>query len=332
MLIVSDLVRCVGPRRALLFSSVGVSLGLGLIPNASDYATLLFLFLLTGVFFGVLVTLPGVIVSAVMGAQSGETMNFVYSFFALGVMTAPVAAGEMFIRGWSWWGPFLLPILPAFFVAASALWLDLPSMKEPSGLSLGVLRELWRERGLFIGGLAAVLLYVASEATVGFWAPKYISETFPAQVGLARASRVLTWFWAGLTVGRMASAPILKIVKPTRFLIILTIAGTLTTGVAPHIGSPVLMEWAFALAGVWYAGVYPTLVSFSGRLGPKLAPLAFSLMTASGQVGAITLPPTVGYAAVHIPFAWAMSLTALPLLALAVLVGVLDARGIFQPS
>ena len=81
--------------------------------------------------------------------------------------------------------------------------------------------------------------------------------------------------------------------------------------------------------GSFYSGVYPTVVSYSGRMEPDLAPLSFSLMTAMGPIGAIFLTPTVGYAAVYMPFSWAMSLIGVPVAILAVLVVVLKFRNIF---
>jgi len=329
MLALSDLVRKWGARKVLIITSLGASIALSGMSMASSYRLVLCLYVFMGLFLGVIITLPGVVISAVKGDESGGPMNKVYAMFSLAVLATPLAVGWLLKIGWPWWGPFFLPVGPAILVAFCACRFGLPPMKTPAGLSLNAFKRLGIKRGLFIGGMVCVLLYVASETAVVFWAPRYISEKFPMQVDIARASRLLTWFWAGMTFGRIVSAAILKRIDQAIFLVVLAAGSALTTAIAPHLNSAALMESAFLLTGVFYSGIYPTTMSYSGKLEPELAPIAFSLMNAMGPVGAIFLTPLVGHAAVYIPFSWAMSLVAAPLAAFAALVAIFKIRKIF---
>ena len=329
MLLVSDLVRIFGARAALIIASVTVGISLSCMPLADTYPLLLGVFMTAGISFGVLVTLPGVVVSGVMGESGGGAMNFVYSFFALGVMSAPMAASRLLESGRQWWVPFLMPVAPVILVAVGTAVFGLPEIEKPTGLSVRAFSKLKKHRALFTGCVVGVLLYVASEASLCFWIPKYLLDTFPDQVDIGQASRSLTWFWAGLTVGRAAATPILKRTEPATFLIAITVPGAICIAVTPHIGGVLPVLIGFTLAGAFYAAMYPTLVSYSGKLSPELAPLAFSLMTAAGQVGAITLTPAIGHAAAKMPFAWAMSLAAIPIAALALMVAILKHKKIF---
>lgn len=328
-LMVSDLVRKLGARGTLLIASAIIVISLSSLRFVLDYHLLLFMFLLIGASFGLLVTMPGVVISGAMGESSGGAMNFIYAFFALGVMFAPFASGWMLGRGCRWWAPYLLPVGPAALVAALSLIYGLPAIKAPAGLSMKLFRELRRHRGVFLGGTMCVLFYVAGEATLCFWLPKFLIDSFPIEINMERASRALSWFWAGLTVGRIAAGPILKRIDPAIFLIAISSLGSVVIAASPHLGSASAIAGGFALSGLCCAAMYPTIVSYSGKLGPELAPAAFSLMTAAGQIGAMILPPTVGYASTVMPFKWSMSLTALPILALAVLAYYLHRKRIF---
>lgn len=324
----SALMSKLGARRSLALCCGVSAASLAAMAFAHHFYVLLSLYFILGTVFGVLVTLPGVVVSALMSEGSAGPMNLVYGFFACGVIFEPIVAGWMLKRGMPWWAPYMLPAAAAgitSLIAISASQFPEPPTQSP--LSLKVIVEVWNEKPVvLLVGVVGTLLYISSEMTLNFWVPKFLLDTFPADETIYRVNIILTLFWVGLTAGRWVSSAFLSRHDPARFLVALSLLGGITVGVAPYLGVHWAVEGAIVLAGFWYAAMYPTLMSYTGMLKPHQSGAAFSIMAAGGQVGATILPPIAGGIAQTGRFSLAISITAVPLITLALLLIILIKR------
>lgn len=318
-----------GARKTLILCNALTALVLFLMPAVRGYYFLIFLYFIVGIFFGVLVTLPGVVVNALEGESSASSMNAVYGFFALGVVIEPLVAGWLLERRFAWWIPYLLPAMVAT-LGAHLAWRT-SSFREPKlqqQLSFKIIKEVWKSHpAILVVGVGGTLLYVASEVTLNLWIPAFLKSAFPTKLGISGANVVLTLFWMGLTAGRWLGAGVLKRIDPAVFLIILSLLGGVTVAIAPQMENYLLAGAGLALAGLWYSAMYPTLTSYTGRLEAHQAGAVFSLMAGGGQVGAMLFPAFVGGLAQGGNFALGMSLASVPLFLLVIFIIFFRVRG-----
>lgn len=328
ILATSLLIAKIGARNSLILCNVITAAGLFLIPLVGNYYFLFSFYFIVGVSFGVIVTLPGVVVNALEGLKSASSMNVVYGFFALGVVIEPLAAGWLLEKNFEWWTPYLLPTVFAILGALSAR--QSKSFLEPQmqlQLSFGVIKKVWRSNpAILVVGVGGTLLYVASEVTLNLWIPTFLKSAFPTTVGISQANTVLTLFWVGLTGGRWLGSSVLKKVEPANFLMILSLLGGVTVAIAPQMKTPILAEGGLVLAGIWYSAIYPTITSYTGRLEANQAGAVFSIMAGGGQLGAVFFPAFVGGLAQHGKFPLGMSLASVPLFLMIILVSVFKVK------
>jgi fucose permease len=153
------------------------------------------------------------------------------------------------------------------------------------------------ERSLlpFAGLAAGICFYVAGEIGVSNWLVKFLSN-----VPVTTATGVLSGFWAGLALGRLASrwiAEKLDYVVFTVCCFALASVSLILALIAPWLA---LEAALFALTGLFSGPIYPMIMSIGGNIYPhRLARLSGSL-GAAAVVGSIAYPPVMGFMAASV--------------------------------
>jgi len=109
----------------------------------------------------------------------------------------------------------------------------------------------------------AIACYVASEIGVSNWVVRFL-ESAP----LTTATLALSLYWAGLTVGRLASSVVADRFDHLRFTIACSLGMAVLIAAAVLVPSLPLSIAGFALAGVASGPVFPMIVAIGGDRYP----------------------------------------------------------------
>jgi fucose permease len=111
------------------------------------------------------------------------------------------------------------------------------------------------------------------------------------------AARVLSGFAITLMIGRLLSNRILLVWGPVPVLLASTAAGAVSLGLAYSVDHLGVSVGGFLATGLFLASVFPTGVGLLGRNFPQLSGTATGLGITCAWLGAMVVPPAIGYVA-----------------------------------
>jgi fucose permease len=140
-----------------------------------------------------------------------------------------------------------------------------------------------------------VFLYVGTEFSVWSWTVTFL--TGERGYGQKSASRIISIFALAMIAGRWASQWTLGRFGPELVLLI-SAAGAVVclAGMFTFNGRAGVMLFSIG-AGWFMAAIFPTALGLAGRYFPSLIGTAISLVTTGGWLGAVAIPPAVGFVA-----------------------------------
>ena len=224
-----------------------------------------------------------------------SALSLLHVFFSVGALIAPFVIGLLLSGGITWRA---IPLITG--TCAIPLVVLLGSGAIPSGRhrSSQSQRDLPPERGSLLpfSGLAASIgLYVAAEIGVSSWLVRLLSD-----VPIATATGILSIFWGGLALGRLASNRIADRLDYYAFTIGCILLSSAALGVALIIPWLPLAAVCFGFAGLFSGPIYPMIIALGGNIYPhRLSTLSGSL-AAAAVVGSLIYPPLIGLMAASI--------------------------------
>jgi fucose permease len=140
-----------------------------------------------------------------------------------------------------------------------------------------------------------VFLYVGTEFSFWSWTVTF----FTMQRGYAQksASRMISTFALAMIAGRWATQWTLAAFGPETLLTISAVGSVACLAGMYTLRNRPLVALCTLAAGWFMAAIFPTALGLAGSFFPSLVGSAISLVTTGGWLGAITLPPAVGYVA-----------------------------------
>lgn len=240
-----------------------------------------------------LVTGANAVVSDLFAEKREAALNLLNFFFGVGAFVTPFAIVPLERTGG------LRAVLAALVVIAAVALLLSTAVRYPPPLRRGAwsfveAATLVRQsRFLQLG--AILFLYVGIEASVWNWQVTYLIDRFGTERFLA--ARVLSGFAITLMIGRLLSNRILMVWAPAPVLLASTAAGALSVVLAYSLSHQGTAIGSFLAAGFFLACVFPTAVGLLGRNFPQLSGTATGLGITCAWLGALVVPPAVGYVA-----------------------------------
>jgi fucose permease len=245
---------------------------------------------LTGFGGGIINGCANTLVSDISGAERGPRLNFLGLFFGVGAAGVPLMLALLtgrFSHAALIASAGVLVLVPLVVIAMTRF----PPPKQAQGFPIAAAARLLRDPLTLLMG---VMLFLQSgmEMTVGGWTSTFAKEELavPERTGLF----LLSLFWTGMMLGRLAIGTVLSNVSPFRILYsCLTIAlGGGAMLVATR--SVSVAALAFFLLGLGFAAMFPTVLGFLGTRYPALSGTAFSAAFVMALTGGMTLPYTTG--------------------------------------
>lgn len=230
------------------------------------------------------------LVSDISGEERGRRLNLLAVFFGVGAMAVPFLLALLTER-------FAHPVLIASIGAVVAVpcavmaTTNFPPSKHPAGFPIRDAGRLVQDPVMLLMGLM-LFLQSGVEITVGGWMSTFATEE------LAMAERaaliVLSLYWTGMMVGRLAIGTVLGGISPFRILYLsLTIALAGAAMLLVSKGAGTAAAGGFLL-GLGCAGMFPTLLGFIGTRYAALSGTAIGAALATALCGGMLGPYIVG--------------------------------------
>jgi FHS family L-fucose permease-like MFS transporter len=216
-LFAGDPINRIGYKAGMIIGLLGAGLGCALFYPAAQLAS--YGFFLVALF----VLAAGVTIlqiaanpyAAIMGSPESASgrLNFAQGFNSLGTTLGPLVGAILIFKVFSTGAQSPKAVAAAYLVYAGlfvlcALLVAVSSMppfrneeKTANGFSLGALRH-----PQLILGMVAIFLYVGAEVSAGSFLLDFLKE--PTVLGLPKesATRLLSFYWGGLMIGRLLGA------------------------------------------------------------------------------------------------------------------------------
>lgn len=299
----------IGRKGSILLFNACYALSYLLILLGGNGVWLVAAFLLTGMARGATSNFSNVTINNLAPGQAW-ILNGLHAMFSIGaflfpilltVLTAgsagrwPLACGFMLAMGILSW--ILYSIMPVDEV------MERGKAEKESGHRDGKLMSFWKEP-LFLLCTATLFFYLCVEQGVIGWLVTYFKDTGLLNASLSQIMASVQWVM--ILAGRLTTAYLSTRLDKTKLLrvmglgLILFFVVLITGRTTPQI--------VIGIMGFGYsmAGIYPTTVSFAGKLIQK-HPLSWSFMLTMASFGSILMPSVIGRIAESAGIVYGMS-------------------------
>jgi fucose permease len=310
-------------------TKAGLMLGLGLaalalllLPRATGYGSIMGYLLLLGLGGGCIVT-GAFALAGSMGGNTARTFNLVNLFFGLGGMATPFIAANLFKKNAT-----KLCFFAGLLAAATFAFHGITAM-PPAKIGFE-LSKIGSVVGAPVFWVLGVMLFLYVSAEVGVW--NWMARHLIAQgTGESTAFNIIgLGFALGITLGRVAVAPVLTSVTPQVVTLGASAAMIVTLLVALRAKSPMMAGGAVFCAGLAMAPMFPTVLAMASKAFPGVEATAMGLCQTFGWTGLAVSSGIIGAIAGGDPKRLKQALLILPLFSVLIVVANLVLLGLLK--
>lgn len=267
----------VGYRPVLIGAGATMTAGVLLAALAPTWTWLLIGAASAGLGFGLLNVGFNLLVARVFAPNAAPVLNLLSAVFGVGAVLGPAAVAAV-------GGSLRLPFVGLALVVGASTIVAF-RVPEPEAAPPAKPAPLpWLAA---IGFVALYALYVATESGVASWETVHLEPS----LGARSAALMTSVFWVALTIGRLAAIPLSARIEP-RTLVLLSTAAGLAALSAAHVTA--FAPFAYALAGLALAPVFPTTLAWIERVFPRRSERIVPLALAVANVGPVAGTAAIG--------------------------------------
>ena len=279
-----------GYKGMLLSSATLIVVGLEGIALAPSVAWLRVAILVVGFGGGIINGGTNALVADVATESRGSGLSLLGVFFGIGAVGVPFTLGSLVGR-FSYAaviaGAGAVVLVPIVLTVVTRF----PAAKQERGFPIADAGRLLRDPLILLFG-AMLFLESGMEITVGGWTATF----FRMELGLAadRALYVLSLYWFGMMVARMALGWLLRRAAPARVLLgclTMAIVGALLLVSTHSVG---IAAGGVFLIGAGFAASYPVILAFAGDRYAELSGTAFGVIMVISLTGGTIMPYVTG--------------------------------------
>lgn len=311
-----------GYKGMLLLATILIAIGLEGIAFASSLALLRVAIAFIGFGGGIINGGTNALVADISSDEKSASLNLLGVFFGIGAVGVPFALATLsgsFSNRALIAGVGALVVIPLLFIAATPF----PAPKQPQGFPIAAAGRLTRDPLLFLLGFM-LFLESGMEITVGGWTSTFVNEELA--VAQRTALVVLSLYWLGMMLARLALGTVLKNVPPLRALYVclsVGFIGSVTLLMTHNVSSAAVGVF---MLGVGFAATFPAVLGLVGDRYAELSGTAFSLVIAMALCGGMLLPWLAGVLGGIYGMRGSFLIVPAALLILATLLGILPRR------
>ncbi len=250
------------------------------------------LYFLSGLFFGIIFMNANLSMLEGNIKNKDSLINLGHGFFAIGALASPFIVTS-FIRNLVGWKAIYIAVICLLLVSlASHLFISDRKKKGLLAESKAIeFRKVFKERKKNIYMVltsALMFFYVMSEVVIFSWAPTFfrVEKLF----NLFSASLVVSIFWIGILIGRIAISFLSYKIKAGTLLIVLSIISTIGLFSAIFADIQILNYIGIILIGLGFSGIPPLLIASAGRIFGSGKEISLTILFVIGIIGGSAIP------------------------------------------
>lgn len=279
-----------GYKGLLLVATILIVAGLEGIAFAGSMPMLRFAIVLIGFGGGIINGGTNALVADISSEEKNANLNLLGVFFGVGAVGVPfvlATLGQSFAHSTLVSAVGGLVLIPFLVIASTAF----PGAKHPLGFPIADAGKLFRDPLLL---MMAFMLFLESgmEITVGGWTSTYVNEVLA--VSARRALVILSLYWLGMMLARVALGTVLKKVPPGRSMFICIVFGLVGALALLNTSDPGVAALSVFMLGVGFAATFPAILGIVGERYAALSGTAFSLAIAIALLGGMLMPWLAG--------------------------------------
>ncbi len=308
-----------GYKGMLLVATALIALGLEGIAFAGSMSVLRIAIVLIGFGGGIINGGTNALVADISSEEKGANLNLLGVFFGIGAVGVPfilATLGESFPQSTVIAAVGALVLIPLLAIAMT----EFPAPKQAQGFPIAAAGKLVRDPLLLMMG---IMLFLESgmEITVGGWTSTFVNEVLA--VPARRALVILSLYWLGMMLARLALGTFLRRMPPARAMFACITVGLVGALILLNTRDPHIAAVSVFMLGVGFAATFPTVLGFVGERYAALAGTAFSLVISMALVGGMLMPWLAGVIGASHGMRGSFVIVPTALLLLAILLGIL---------
>lgn len=296
----------IGRKNSILLFNACYALSYLLILLGGNGACLVAAFLLTGMARGATSNFSNVTINNLAPGQAW-ILNGLHAMFSIGAFLFPILLTVLTAGSAGRWQlacGFMLAMGILSWILYSVMPVDeVLKAEKAEGVGEKKLMNFWREP-MFLLCTATLFFYLCVEQGVIGWLVTYFKDTGLLNASLSQIMASVQWVM--ILAGRLTAAYLSTRLDKTKLLrvmgvgLILFFVVLITGRTTPQI--------VIGIMGFGYsmAGIYPTTVSFAGKLIQKYS-LSWSFMLTMASFGSILMPSVIGRIAESAGIVYGMS-------------------------
>jgi fucose permease len=289
------LVEKLGNRRFLVLGVISFLLGAGALSLMLPFDIVLITMLLFG--FGVAIIDAGLNAYIAAMPRNAALLNYLHAFYGGGALLGPLVASTILAIRWGWNSVYFVWIAMGLILLIG-FRLIFKDERSSRGSEIAARRDgniLVATLRLPVVWIAAffLLMYVGAEVSVGSWVYSFLTEE--RHNSILFSGWLVSGYWAGLTLGRVALARVALLIGNTR-LVQCCLAGAIIGALIFWL-APLYLVSAFGLCliGFSFGPIYPITISFlSDKVSSRVLPGAVGFLASLGSIGGAMFPSLEG--------------------------------------
>jgi predicted MFS family arabinose efflux permease len=221
------------------------------------------------------------------------TANLLHAFYPIGMLLVVLVVLVLTQLAWSWRAIYRAVALANLPYATLFALMPLPRQSHQGPQRMPVRQLL--SHGAFVFVLLSIFMAGVTELGPSQWLPAYLEQA----AGSSRSASALGLLMLGLMMatGRLCNSFFARRANP-RWLVTggaaVSLLGLLLAAVP---SGPLPSIACLGLLGLGISGVWPSLLSLAGNRFPEAGAAMYSLLSASGNLGGLVGPLTIGLVA-----------------------------------
>ena len=300
-----------GKERVMTAGLVVMGAGLTCTGLAYAYTVGLFAFATIGAGGGFVEMTISAIVSERLPKKRGAALNLLQILFGLSAASPLMLTWALRTAG-SWRFVYFGLGAAVLALAPVAALIRRRPASSTDRIGLAALSVLYRRPRLWVVAIGQGL-YAFAEVSLLSWAVSYLIAV--RGESLARANAALSAFWVLFALGRLGCSALSTRVTLDRIVVGLTFGATVTMAAALLVPSGAWSWVLIAASGLFYSGVFGTILAYAGDSYPQYTATVFGLVLATGSSGAVLGPWLIGSIAESSSLTVALAVVALAMFA-----------------
>lgn len=282
-----------GRKRSILIFNACFALAYLMILVSDNMAIMVLAFLMTGLARGATSNFCNAVINNLAPGKAG-IINGLHAMFSVGAFTFPIllmaltsqsadnwilACGFMLVMGVISWVMY-------FFIPVENQAAPANATKEKKNADYGFFKE-----PLFYLVIVTLFFYLCAEQGVIGWLVTYFKDTGLLNASVSQLMASVQWIM--ILAGRLLTAWISTKVEKRKYLPVMGVGLVVFFLLLINSHTTPMIVLGIMGFGFSMAGIYPTTVSFSGKLIQKY-PLAWSFILTIASFGSILMPSVIG--------------------------------------